>query len=117
MISMASFNNKGGVGKTTLTYHLAHMLERLGRNVLAADLDPRSNLTAAFLDDEKLEMIWPEPDGLTWPTGRDDVDNVTTGATTVAAAVRPIMEGMGTFVHVNRYRLWTDSGCLPVTWR
>jgi cellulose biosynthesis protein BcsQ len=95
MISMALFNNKGGVGKTTLTYHLAHMLQRLGRNVLAVDLDPQSNLTTAFLDDEELEMIWPEPDGLTWPAGRDDVDNVTTGATTVAAAVRPIMEGMG----------------------
>lgn len=27
--ALALFNNKGGVGKTTLTYHLAHMLQRL----------------------------------------------------------------------------------------
>ncbi|WP_322768685.1 ParA family protein, partial [Frankia sp. Cr1] len=62
MISVTLFNNKGGVGKTTLIYHLAHMLQRLGKNVLAVDLDPQSNLTAAFLDEEKLELIWREPD-------------------------------------------------------
>lgn len=91
MTSVALFNNKGGVGKTTLTYHLAHMLQRLGRNVLAVDLDPQSNLTAAFLDEEKLELIWREPDGSIWPSSLDDTDR----ATTVAAAVQPIMEGMG----------------------
>jgi hypothetical protein len=30
MTSIALFNNKGGVGKTTLAYHLAHMIRRLG---------------------------------------------------------------------------------------
>ncbi|SBW20113.1 ParA family protein [Protofrankia symbiont of Coriaria ruscifolia] len=91
MISVVLFNNKGGVGKTTLTYHLAHMLQRLGKNVLAVDLDPQSNLTAAFLDEEKLELIWRESNGSTWSAGQGDADS----ATTVAAAVRPIMEGMG----------------------
>lgn len=33
MTSIALFNNKGGVGKTTLTYHLAHMFRRLGLRV------------------------------------------------------------------------------------
>jgi cellulose biosynthesis protein BcsQ len=37
----AFFNNKGGVGKTTLVYHLAWMLSGLGVKVLAANLDPR----------------------------------------------------------------------------
>ena len=37
MITIALFNNKGGVGKTTLAYHLAHMLPRLGYRVLAVD--------------------------------------------------------------------------------
>lgn len=48
------FNNKGGVGKTSLAYHLAYMFGELGRSVLAADLDPQANLTAAFLDDDRL---------------------------------------------------------------
>ena len=42
------FNNKGGVGKTSLAYHLAWMLSDLGYNVLACDLDPQANLTGGF---------------------------------------------------------------------
>lgn len=54
------FNNKGGVGKTSLVYHLAWMLHDLGHRVLACDLDPQANLTAAFLDEEPLESLWDE---------------------------------------------------------
>ena len=39
------FSDKGGVGKTTLAYHLAHMLPRLGYPTVAVDLDPQANLT------------------------------------------------------------------------
>ena len=52
------FNNKGGVGKTSLVYHLAWMLSDMGHQVLACDLDPQANLTAAFLDEERLERLW-----------------------------------------------------------
>ncbi|MFX0588394.1 ParA family protein, partial [Glaesserella parasuis] len=42
MVKLLSvFNNKGGVGKTTLSFHLAHALAELGHKVLAVDLDPR----------------------------------------------------------------------------
>jgi cellulose biosynthesis protein BcsQ len=54
------FNNKGGVGKTSLAYHLAWMLSDVGYRVLACDLDPQANLTAAFLDEERLETLWNE---------------------------------------------------------
>jgi cellulose biosynthesis protein BcsQ len=37
--AIAFFNNKGGVGKTTLAYHVAWMLAERGFVVLAADLD------------------------------------------------------------------------------
>ncbi len=52
------FNNKGGVGKTSLVYHLAWMLSDLGYRVLACDLDPQANLTAAFLTEDRLEKLW-----------------------------------------------------------
>lgn len=42
---IAFFNNKGGVGKTTLVYHLAWMYADLGIRVLAGDLDPQANLS------------------------------------------------------------------------
>ena len=52
------FNNKGGVGKTSLIYHLAWMYSTLQKRVLAVDLDPQANLTAAFLDEDRIDEIW-----------------------------------------------------------
>ncbi len=54
MTSIAVFNNKGGVGKTSLVYHLAWMYSELGWNVLAADFDPQANLTSMFLEDDEV---------------------------------------------------------------
>ena len=58
MKTIAFFNNKGGVGKTSLVYHLSWMFASLGRRVLSADLDPQANLTSMFLDDEALLALW-----------------------------------------------------------
>jgi len=52
------FNNKGGVGKTSLVYHLAWMFSELGHTVVAVDLDAQANLTAAYLDEDELERLW-----------------------------------------------------------
>jgi len=57
---VAFFNNKGGVGKTSLVYHITWMLADRGVRVVAADLDPQANLTAAFLDEDRLEQLWPD---------------------------------------------------------
>lgn len=54
------FNNKGGVGKTSLIYHLAWMFASLRKRIVIADLDPQANLTAAFLDEDRIEQIWNE---------------------------------------------------------
>lgn len=55
------FNNKGGVGKTSLVFHVAWMLCELGKRVVAIDLDPQANLTSAFLAEETLETLWDPP--------------------------------------------------------
>lgn len=57
MKTIAFFNNKGGVGKTTLVYHLAYMFAEKGVRVLAADLDPQANLTSICLDFDTLDAI------------------------------------------------------------
>jgi chromosome partitioning protein len=51
MKTIVFFNNKGGVGKTSMVFHLAWMFRDMGHSVLAVDLDPQSNLTSIFLDD------------------------------------------------------------------
>lgn len=76
---LAFFNNKGGVGKTFLAYHLSAMYADLGLRVLAADLDPQANLSSHFLDDESLSGLW-EREG---------------EPTTVYEALRPLLERTG----------------------
>lgn len=73
------FNNKGGVGKTSLVYHLSWMCSDLGLRVLAADLDPQANLSAAFLDEERLEELWPDEGN----------------RRTVYGAIQPLLRGVG----------------------
>lgn len=100
MITMALFNNKGGVGKTTLAYHLAHMISRLGYRVLAVDLDPQSNLTAVFLDEDSLEVLWRERDPMpstVFASQRKlfpDI-HIPDDAGTIADSVRPLLEQTG----------------------
>lgn len=57
MRTIAFFNNKGGVGKTTLVHHLAWMYAELGLSVVAADLDPQANLTSMFLSEDRVYEI------------------------------------------------------------
>lgn len=62
MKTISVFNNKGGVGKTTLTFHLAHALAEKGLRTLLIDLDPQCNLTIYGMDQEALHDIWLEED-------------------------------------------------------
>lgn len=55
----AFFNNKGGVGMTSMVYHLSYMFADRGLRVLAVDLDPQANLTAAFLPEDRIEELHP----------------------------------------------------------
>ena len=52
------FNNKGGVGKTSLAYHLAWMFAEMEKRTFIVDLDPQANLTAAFLREDELANLW-----------------------------------------------------------
>jgi chromosome partitioning protein len=117
VISVALFNNKGGVGKTTLAYHLAHMLQRLGHRVLAVDLDPQSNLTAAFLDEEELEALWAPEEEL-FERAQRSLFVRTESSRTIADAVRPILRGTGDIQAIDPteivYGLWLLPGELEL---
>lgn len=98
MKTIAFFNNKGGVGKTSLVYHLAWMFADRGVPVLAADLDPQANLTAMFLNEERLEEIWPE----------DEEHKAT-----IFGAVRPILRGIGDIARPPVEQIVPNLGLLP----
>ena len=78
MKTIAFFNNKGGVGKTSLVYHLAWMYADRGQNVVAADLDPQANLTSMFIADERLEWLWDQDE-----------------RRTIYGTLEPLLEGTG----------------------
>ena len=63
MKSLVFFNNKGGVGKTTLTFNIANVLARQGIRVVVIDYDPQCNISAIFLDEPRLFEIWENQDG------------------------------------------------------
>jgi Mrp family chromosome partitioning ATPase len=56
--TIAFFNNKGGVAKTSLVYHLAFMFAERGVSVVAIDLDPQANLSSMFVDEDRMETLW-----------------------------------------------------------
>jgi chromosome partitioning protein len=78
MKTIGFFNNKGGVGKTSLVYHIAWMAARLGLRVVAADLDPQANLTSMFLTEDELEVVWAKDP-----------------RSTIYGAVSPLFRGIG----------------------
>ncbi len=92
---LAMFNNKGGVGKTSMVYHLAWMLAQKGVRVVAADLDPQSNLTAAFLDEDELVELTAE--GAEDATLYHAVEELIVGriGDVRVAPVREVADGLG----------------------
>ena len=48
MIKISVANQKGGVGKTTIVFHLAHVWSGKGKRVLCVDMDPQGNLSSSF---------------------------------------------------------------------
>ena len=97
MKTIAFFNNKGGVGKTTLVYHLAWMFADHGIATVAVDLDPQANLTAMFLNEERLEQLWPD-------------DN---HPQTVYGAIQPILRGIGDIAKPHVEMITPRLGVVP----
>jgi chromosome partitioning protein len=97
MKTIAFFNNKGGVGKTSLVYHLAWKYADLGLSVLAADLDPQANLTSMFLDEERLVELWPDGDH----------------PSTIYGAIKPLLDGTGDIATVHVEPISDRIGLIP----
>ncbi len=97
MKTIAFFNNKGGVGKTTLVYHIAWMMTELGHRVLAADLDPQANLSSMFLEEDRLEELWPEE-------GEHH---------SILSSISPILEGTGDIAVAHMEKIQDNLHLVP----
>lgn len=120
MVSVALFALKGGNEKLTLVHHLAHMYQRQGKRVLVVDLDPQSNLTSSFLDEEDLAFLWGESDP-TFPGHQEVLFSHfgPGGIRTIAQAVETIVEGTGDIRTVDptetAENLWLIPGDLELS--
>lgn len=64
--SIAFFNNKGGVGKTTLLCNIAaYVANQYDARVLVIDADPQCNATQYMFDDKKLGYFYEETSSFT----------------------------------------------------
>jgi cellulose biosynthesis protein BcsQ len=59
MISICFFNNKGGVGKTTLSCNIAaHFALEMRKRVLLVDCDPQCNTTQLVLSEDAVQKLY-----------------------------------------------------------
>src|SRR5665647_426193 len=81
MISIAMFNNKGGVGKTTLTSNIASFIaDNFQKRVLVIDCDPQCNSTQLIMGEEfSTKLYWSQ-----------DVEEK---VTTISQILQPIEDG------------------------
>lgn len=96
------FNNKGGVGKSTLAFHLSNILAEMGHKTLIIDLDPQCNVTICGMDEETLHRIWTEEDEFIEDFGstvkkmsQDNYDNFLRNPRTIHFLLKPTEDGQG----------------------
>jgi chromosome partitioning protein len=92
MKTIIFFNNKGGVGKTTMVYHVAWMLSELGIKTIAIDLDPQSNLTSMFLSMDRIESIYENSQPITI---LDSINPVVSGDPYKPVHIEKVNENLG----------------------
>jgi cellulose biosynthesis protein BcsQ len=99
--TISVFNNKGGVGKTTLTFHLGNALAELGHKTLFIDFDPQCNLTILGLTEETLDEVWKAEESFIddFKAARDglaknDLDALITCPRSIHFLLKPTEDGL-----------------------
>ena len=92
MITLAMFNNKGGVGKTTLTCNIAsYLAKKENKRVLVVDCDPQCNATQLIMGEEYAADLYFSDKGISAITTISDILRpIEDGDSTIAETITPI---------------------------
>ena len=112
MKTIAFFNNKGGVGKTTFTFHLGYALEQIGKRVLFVDLDPQCNLNAHICSENIIEEAWGEQGNSLYKA----IEPIVTGAGDVKTVTPYHVPGRGIWIFIGDLLLSDFEGELSNAW-
>src|SRR5579862_7116014 len=93
--TISLFNNKGGVGKTTFLFHVAHVLAERKVSILMVDCDSQCNLTAYALPDSAIEKAW-QP-----------------GGNSIYRSIEPVARGLGDIANLPPTQLQVNLHLIP----
>lgn len=99
MISISMFNNKGGVGKTTLTCNVASYFAKIeNKRVLVVDCDPQCNATQLIMGEEfATDFYWKNVGKSNITTIRDVLQPIEDGDSHISDAIKPILSSKSRF--------------------
>lgn len=99
MISLSMFNNKGGVGKTTLTCNLASLLSTAyNKRVLLIDCDPQCNSTQLVMGQEfASSLYWEKSADHNITTIKDILQPIEDGDSNISEKITPVKSSENRF--------------------
>jgi len=99
MVSIAMFNNKGGVGKTTLTNNIASYISEIKqKRVLVVDCDPQCNSTQLLMgEDFARDLYWNGSDDKNVTTISQILQPIEDGDSSISAKIVPIKSSQTRF--------------------
>lgn len=99
VISLSMFNNKGGVGKTTLTCNLASLLStEYGKRVLVIDCDPQCNSTQLIMGEGyATSLYWDHADSNGVTTVKDILQKIEDGDSDIDENIVPVKSSENRF--------------------
>ncbi|SEC01162.1 ParA family protein [Bradyrhizobium erythrophlei] len=98
MKTLVFFNNKGGVGKTTLTCNVVSYLNlHKGKRVLLIDADPQCNASQLMLADDVIESLYLSKKVKSPTTLYTHLRPLEQGDAAVSSTLRPILASQNAF--------------------